>query len=108
MMQDTGYRAGSIGGQATNAYTDKVQPAQPTRFSGCAGDLEAKVAAVNGLAERFQRVADRLGGSVPSEAEKAGIRGNGSCIAVQIEQSLEDFGGVLRKLDATAQRLEQL
>ena len=98
--------SGSI--QVASTYPDKVQPSQPTRFSSCAGNLEAQVAHLNGLADRFQRVADRLGGSVPSEAEKAGIRGNGSCIAVQIEQSLEDFSAVVRKLETTAQRLESL
>lgn len=92
------------------AYDAQVpaQPPQPTRFSSCAGNLEAQVAHLNGLADRFQRVADRLGGSIPAEAEKAGLRGNGNCVAVQIEQSLEDFNAVIRKLEGTAQRLEAL
>lgn len=98
--------ASRLGGMANQATA--ASPPQPTRFSSCAGNLEAQVAHLNGLSDRFQRVADRLGGAIPTEAEKAGLRGNGSCVAIQLEQSLEDFNTVIRKLEGTAQRLESL
>lgn len=108
-MYENATRSGSIAAQPS-PYADKLSaPAAPTRFSSCAGNLEAQVAHLNGLSERFQRVADRLGGSIPTPAEgKDGPRGNGSCVAMQIEQSLEDFGAVTRKLEGTIQRLESL
>lgn len=107
-MYENSTRSGSIAAQS-NPYAEKPSaPSAPTRFGSCAGNLEAQVSHLNGLADRFRRVADRLGGAVPVEAEKAGIRGNGGCVAQQIEQSLEDFGSVTRKLEGTIQRLESL
>jgi hypothetical protein len=71
--------------------------------------LEARVSAAGALFDRLSRVADRLGGSVPEEAQSANkIRGNGNCIASQIENSLEDLEGILRRAERTAERLEQL
>jgi hypothetical protein len=98
-------------GQAINAvnYATNVAPAQPTRFTGYAGLLEARVAQIAGLFERVSRVADRLAGSVPEEAPTANKpRGNGGSIASQIENSLEDFEAIIRRAERTVERFEQL
>ena len=93
----------------TGNYTSPSAPPLPTRFSGYAGQLEARVAHVAGLFERLSRVADRLGGSVPEEASNGNkLRGNGSCVASQIENSLEDFEAITRRAERTVERLEQL
>jgi hypothetical protein len=100
---------GQVVNAAANYATNQAHPPQPTRFSGYAGQLEARVAHIAGLVERLSRVADRLGGSVPEEAQTANkLRGNGGSIASQIENSLEDFDGITRRAERTVERLEQL
>src|ERR1700751_3707123 len=93
-------------GAATAVYTGA--PPQPTRFSNCAGQLDSHVSQLSTLVERFSRVADRLGGAVPEEAQKAQLRGSGGNVAAQIEQSLEDFESTLRRAERVIERLESL
>lgn len=84
-------------------------PQQPTRFSGYAGQLEARVGHLAMLFDRVSRVADRLGGAVPEEAgSPKQIRGNGSNIASQFEGSLEDLEAITRRAERTVERLETL
>lgn len=93
----------------TSAAAQGSMPPQPTRFSMYAGQLEARAAHIAGLVERLSRVADRLGGSVPEEAQTANkLRGNGGSIASQIENTLEDFDGITRRVERTVERLELL
>ena len=88
---------------ATNA------PPQPSRFSGFAAQLEARVTHLGGMMDRLSRVADRLGGSVPEEAATTNkLRGGGSCVAGQIEQTLEDFEAISRRAERVVERLELL
>lgn len=99
------------GTAAQNAYGNAAvgQPPAPTRFSSFAGQLEARVAHLASMVDRFSRVADRLGGSMPEEAQAPGkIRGTGGNIASQIEASLEDFEALMRRAERTAERLETL
>lgn len=99
----------AISGAAGTFTSPAAPPQQPTRFSNYAGVLEARVSSVASLIDRLSRVADRLGGPVPEEAQTANkIRGNGNCIASQIENSLDDLEGILRRAERTAERLEQL
>lgn len=100
----TGYANQNQAQQGVNA------PPQPTRFSGYAGQLEARVAQLAMLFDRVSRVADRLGGPVPEEVGKDPnkIRGNGSCIAFQFEVSLEDLDAIARRAERTIERLETL
>lgn len=111
-MYDTQPSAKHYAGQGqinTANYATPVAPPQPTRFSGYAGQLEARVAHIVGLVERLSRVADRLGGSVPEEAQNGNkLRGGGGSIASQIENSLEDFDAITRRAERTVERLEQL
>lgn len=100
-------------GQINTGYaqqqSQQTAPPQPTRFAGYAGQLEARVAHVAGLFDRLSRVADRLGGSVPEEVGQVNkIRGQGGCIASQLENSLEDFDAITRRAERTVERLEQL
>lgn len=100
----TGYAQQNVAQQLCNS------PPQPTRFSGYAGQLEACVAHLGMLFDRVSRVADRLGGAVPEEVSKGPdkIRGNGSCIAVQFEVSLEDLDAITRHAERVVERLETL
>lgn len=85
------------------------KPPQPTRFSQCAGQLEARVAHVAGLFDRVSRVADRFGGSVPEEAQAGKqLQGTGGNVASIIEQSLETLDAVIRRAERTVERLESL
>ena len=109
MQYDPTAQAKQIYAQSINTYPAQTAPPTPTRFSGYAGQLEARVAHMAGLIDRMSRVADRLGGAVPEEVQAAGkIRGNGGCIASQIENSLEDLDAVTRRAERTVERLEQL
>lgn len=99
----TGYAQQSTQQQGSNA------PPQPTRFSGYAGQLEARVAHLGMLFDRVSRVADRLGGAVPEEVNTANKgRDRGSSIAAQVEGSLEDLEAVTRRAERTVERLETL
>ena len=84
-------------------------PPAPTRFSNCAGQLEAHVGHVASIVDRMARVADHLGGSVPEEAQgKNSLRGDGGNIAAQIELSLEDLELIMRRAERAVERLEAL
>lgn len=96
------YGIGSTASQPGSA------PPVPTRFSSCAGQLEARVQQIGSLVERISRVADRLGGSVPEEAGSNKLRGGDGNIASQIEHALEDFELIVRKAERTTERLEAL
>lgn len=90
-------------------YNTAPPPTVPTRFSSHAGQLESLLAHLAGMVDRFSRVADRLGGSVPEEAQSPGkVRGTGGSVAGQIEASLEDFEGIMRRAERTVERLETL
>lgn len=96
-------------GAATGMLNSPTAPPQPTLFSGYAGQLEARVAHMAGLVERLSRVADRLGGSVPEEAQTGGkLRGSGGSVAAQIEISLEDLDGITRRGERVTERLERM
>lgn len=82
---------------------------QPTRFASCAERLEAQVSALNELTTRANRVADRLGGSVPEAVAKDGtVLGRGSSIAHHLEESLNDLDVMSGRLSAILERLETL
>lgn len=96
-------------GQQNNSYAVTSAPPPPTLFSGFAGQLEARVAHIAGLIDRAARVADRLAGSIPEETTPGNkIRGNGGCVASQIQNSLEDLDGVTHHAERTLERLERL
>lgn len=99
-----GYANASMAQQG--AYT---APATPTRFLNCASQLDACLGHFAAMMERLSRVADRLGGSVPEEAQAPNkIRGNGGNVASQIESSLEDFDVLARRAERVVERLEAL
>lgn len=90
-----------------NIANDKPPPS--TRFSACAGQLEARVAHVSGLFERVVRAVDRLGGSVPEEAKTGKqLQGTGGNVASIIELSLETLDDIIRRAERTVERLETL
>ena len=108
MQYDSSAKQAAYGAQ-NNAYPIQSAPPPPTRFSGYAGQLEARVAHMASLIDRAARVADRLGGSVPEEAQTGNkLRGNGGCVASQIENSLEDLDAITRRAERTVERLEML
>lgn len=85
-----------------------VQPPQATRFSSCAGRLESQVNHLFSCIERASRVADRLGGAIPVDPQKAERIGNGGNVASQIEEQNERFDTALKSLMNALERLEQL
>lgn len=93
---------------AQSAYNTVTAPPTPTRFSNCAGQLEAHLSHLQTMIERLSSVADRLGGPVPEEAgTPKQIRGGGN-VASQIEASLEDLETLTRRASHVVERLERL
>jgi len=94
---------------ASYGYQDTNSPPLPTRFSNCAGQLDARVSHLAGMIDRLSRIADRLGGPVPEEIQKPGqIRGASANTAAQLEQALELFDEITRRAERVVERLESL
>lgn len=95
--------------QGIQISNNNITPPQPTRFSTCAGRLDAQVSHYSGLIDRVCRVADRLGGSVPEAVAKdMTAPGRGGSIAGHLEGSLDDLDVMCGRLSAILERLETL
>ncbi len=94
--------------QQQGAAVQIEPPPAPTRFSNCAGRLEAQVTHLAGLVDRVNRVTDRLGGAIPEAVAKDNKLRGGGCVAGILEASLDDFDAVTQRLNALMERLEAL
>jgi hypothetical protein len=88
------------------AYQDK--PAQPTRLDTAADHLTKIYQGFADMNGRLERIANRLGGSVPEPVEKVGASMNPTCTSMRFEALVEDMGAQLRRMDTLVTRLDAL
>lgn len=91
-----------------STQNDSLAPPQPTRFESCINQMEQQLAALSALTGRLNLSLDRLGGPIPEDAGKpANPRSTGN-LAARLECNVEDFEGLLRRVETLVTRIEHL
>jgi hypothetical protein len=94
-------------GSGTAGSTQPCDPPPRPRLDLLCERLENLPKVAGGALERVQRMADRLGGPVPTPVEKEGGVATGGSVAANLENSITLLDNLLGKLHAQLDRLER-
>lgn len=103
----TGTQQGGTGvAYATSGYAQSEAPPRP-RLDILCERLDALPKVAGTALDRARRMADRLGGSVPTPVEKGDAIPTGGSVAASLENSIQLLDNLLGKIHSELDRLER-